>query len=320
MGLLKNGLKKTFVSTPLRVVAIPGRVAVPKAVVNTHKYYVETLKKARAFRCPYCGEGQIIPVTENQIPKPPNKLDKEERSTPPKLSQIWQCNHCHERLETTDNSIEELAAVLSRSGREYYENGGAYQDRLDALEDGRLLEVVESKIKVARGLRVVAIIAGLSFFFGVYNGAIMFCLTALLFAMLILMLGIMLAYRSWQLYTDNVFVSDPKEQFHWWLANEKWFAYPSDYKTSLNAYSTEDYYADEDGEYDYEEGEHEAEDRSSDLTPEQVFNDQESQRNKALLSNKFLNTSALQSEFGEEDKPHSVATTDIKDDRNSNIE
>ena len=318
MGLLKTALKKTFVSAPVRVASIPGRVAIPKAVVKTHKYYVETLKKARAFRCPYCGHGQLIPITESHIPKPPSSVN-EEQHTPPKLPQIWECNNCDQKLETTDNSIEELAAILSSSGREYYESGEAYQQRLNALEDGRLLEAVESKIKVARGLRVVSIISALFFFYGVYNGAIMFCLTTLLFALLILMLAIMLAYRSWQLYTDNVFVADPKEQFHWWLANEKWFAYPHNYKTSLNAYSAETYYDDEYGEFDHVSDQYGTEEHLSDLTPEQMLRNQEDQRNEALLSNEFLNTSALQSEFDHSSDDHSMAATSTKGDSNSTI-
>lgn len=318
MGFLKTAFKRTFVSLPVRVATVPGRVAFPKAVVKTHKYYVETLRKARAFRCPYCGHGQLIPITESHIPKSPNSFN-EEQQTPPKLSQIWACNHCEQKLETTDNSVEELAAILSNSGREYYENGEAYQERLDALEDGRLLEAVESKIKVARGLRVVSIISALFFFYGVYNGAIMFCLTALLFALLILMLAIMLAYRSWQLYTDNVFVADPKEQFHWWLSNEKWFAYPHDYKTSLNAYSTEIYYDDEVDVIDGTDDQYEAESYLQELTPEQQVRLQEDQRNEALLSNEFLNTNALQSEFNEVSGDQSMAVTNTKIDSDNPI-
>lgn len=315
MSLLKTVLKKTFVSTPVRIASIPGRVAVPKAVINTHKYYAETLRKARAFRCPYCGHGQLVPVTESLIPKPPSGIN-EKQHTPPKLSQIWACNHCEQKLETTDNSIEELAAILSNSGREYYENGEAYQERLEALEDGRLLAAVESKIKVARGLRVVSIISALFFFYGVYNGAIMFCLTSLLFALLILMIGIMLAYRSWQLYTDNVFVADPKEQFHWWLSNEKWFAYPHDYKTSLNAYSTEIYYDDEDSEFEDASGQYETEEYLSALTPEQMFRNREEQRHEALLSNEFLNKKALQSELTHSSDDQALIAANFKDDEN----
>lgn len=256
MGLFKNGLKNTFIKTPIRVAVIPGRVAIPKAVVQTHKYYADTLRKARAYRCPYCGEGQLVAMTTSSLPAPTGSVDPAAQTPqvePPKLSQIWECNSCSEKLETSSSDINVLAAELSKSGREYYERGYAFQDRADALEDGRLLQTVESKIKIARGLRVVAIISSLFFFYGAYKGAFMFCITALLFSSLILVMGVMVAYRAWQLYTDNFFVADPKEQFHWWLSNESWFAYPSDYKMPLNAYNdlaAEDEYSDDEFEQD----------------------------------------------------------------------
>lgn len=301
MGIFKKGLKKTFVSTPLRVIAVPARVAVPKAVVQTHKYYVDMLKKSRAFRCPSCGDGQLIPLTESELPKPSQKLSGSEAASPPKLSQVWECNNCLEKIETNSHNIHELAATLSQSGREFYENGHAYQARQDALEDGRLLQAVESKIKTARGLIFVVGIAAAFFLVGVFRGGFMFSITALLFAALIQMMAIMLAYRAWQLYTDNVFVADPKEQFHWWLANEKWFVYPDGYITQLNAYF--------DTQEDYED-EYVDEPEQS-LTAEQVYQEYELERAEKLTNNKFLNQNALNPEYIEDSLQEVSTTTNL---------
>ena len=261
MGLFKTGAKKVFITAPLKVILLPARVSVPKSVQNTHKFYTQTLTKAKSYLCPACGDGYLTPVKHSGLPEP--ELDTDSDNTqglkvlqapkaPPPLDQVWECSTCFERIETTGSEFAEVGGLLSNKGRELYENGIAYQDRMLAINDGRLLDTVIRKVQIARMVRLVSFVIALMFFIGIYKGSLMFCLTIILFSTLIFMNALVVSYRAWQLYTDNVFVENPKEQFHWWFANEKWFAYPNDYNAGLNSYS-EEYYEDED-EIDTENG------------------------------------------------------------------
>lgn len=55
----------------------------------------------------------------------------------------------------------------------------------------------------------------------------MYALSIFMFALLFMMLGISNMYRSWQMYTDNVFPDDPKGQFHWWFKSRNWLVSPT---------------------------------------------------------------------------------------------
>lgn len=228
------GKLRKLAKVPLGIVSMPASVAVPKTLRKSQKFFVDTLKGAHAVPCPFCAHGHLLSVVDVHYGDE-SEYSEEELENRDKINklaredkiQVWQCNVCEKHIETQTNNIDEVLQYVGRNGRKLYESGYAYQKRQEQIQDGQLAMLVDRRAFYSKVFYSIAVILTFPFLYGAATGNFMYALSIFMFALLFMMLGISNMYRSWQMYTDNVFPDDPKGQFHWWFKSRNWLVSPT---------------------------------------------------------------------------------------------
>ncbi|MGP9666571.1 hypothetical protein [Psychrobacter sp. AOP31-A1-22] len=235
MGLLKKTGKKVL-KAPVKLVTLPFGLVAPKGVRKNQRYFTDMVRARHSAACPFCGQGHLLavselsdyengePVIEEVIE---TDLEEDKREDKKSKGQLWQCNFCYQHIKTKSRQVSEVVSYIKNNGREIYEGGYAYQARQDKLQNGELRELVAKRITYSRFFFVLSGLAIIPFLYGAAQGALLYSFATLLFGLMLGFIGVSNSYRAWQLYTDNVYSENAKEQFHWWLRNRNWFISPN---------------------------------------------------------------------------------------------
>lgn len=227
MGLLKksSGLASHVVMMPLKI-------AFPDTVRNQYKSY--KVEKKKAPFCPSCGVSHLQRLLIDQEEEN-SREDQEHDDTVYKEEQLatWICPSCKLTIELPDGKIDTLKAWIAENGRDIYENSAYFKMKNSGELDEEINRNIKLRIYTARALLGISIFFVLVFFYACFTMNFLFAVNSILASLCALFIGVVNSYRAWQIKTDNLYAPNPKEQFHQWLSEFKWFNFP-DYEEGVS--------------------------------------------------------------------------------------
>lgn len=154
--------------------------------------------------CPNCDKGTM------RIPDDSVSSDDGHQTLYP-----WSCHSC---------GFKVFAGADTRQARQMMGDmrAQAMSARLSSLEKEQIAEIAKSHRNNSRAYYAAALFALLGFLYMVASGAsLMTCINWLVIGMAVFVIGLVRAYRAWQVRTGTLFVEGA---FIRWLQNERWFS------------------------------------------------------------------------------------------------
>lgn len=209
MSFLKDSAKFTGkrLTAPLKSVFVP-------QVGKQMKASKQGLSESTAPFCPQCLASRLELVD----------VMKNEGSTVERSK--WDCFNCSFSVEVVGSSVSSVKKWIEVNGADVYRAAKlkGYSDESD--EELRRERVVKKNVFVARVFLFVSFFFALSFLYACFTGSKFYALNSFLMVVCTVFLGIVNGYRAWQVKNDMLFSRNAKQQFHFWIKNYNWFAYP----------------------------------------------------------------------------------------------
>lgn len=205
MGFIKSAL-----SLPVKGVSKPiTSTLTPRTLRTDSKFYVDVVstlgRKSKAV--PYCPACMTA------------KLGYHEESN------TYGCPNCDFEIpEKID--IEDVDKV-----REYVATHGSEFNNLHESID--FTNTIRLRVFGARIFGFFAVLATIGLFVSIYKFQIFSSVNCILSIGLLLLLAASQGYRAWQSLNNRFYAVDGKKQFHWYVLNNNWFAYPTLATTNL---------------------------------------------------------------------------------------
>ena len=145
---------------------------------------------------------------------------------------VWFCPTCDFEVVTHHPTLDSIQEWCHYNAREVYENSEYQQVRLEQFEQGDTKGFIGLNVKrnmlACYAFLGLASIIGCLFIYAAYNLLPLFLINTMLFTLGCLFMALVFNYRAWQAMTNNLYSSDAKAQFHWWVKTHPWYQKPRD--------------------------------------------------------------------------------------------
>lgn len=157
---------------------------------------------------------------------------------------VWICSTCSFQTVTYHPTLDSIQEWCHENAKEVYRTSSYQADRLEEYDQGDKQGFIAINIKrnmmACYAFLILASLIGCLFIYAAINLLPLFLINTLLFALGCLFMALVFNYRAWQAMTNNLYNSNAKEQFHWWIKTHPWYQKPRDIGSPPDSQPSED--------------------------------------------------------------------------------